>query len=754
MQRTTGESFGTRLDRINWGNYDLVVIDESHNFRNNDAFKDRETRYQKLMNKVIREGVKTKVLMLSATPVNNRFTDLKNQLALAYEGNSEILSSKLKTNCSIEEIFRSAQAAFNSWSRLPAEERTASAILESLDFDFFELLDSVTIARSRKHIETFYDTKDIGKFPTRKKPLAFRCPLTMLVDVMTFDEIYEQLSKLNLSVYAPVSYILPSRLSKYEKLYDTMVDGGRGKLRQADREKSLQSLMTTNLLKRLESSIESFRLTLKSLYNTHESMLKKISAFKVNGSITSVDDWTEAIADLEDDDDVLTGLTDDSIGGKVNVNLGDMDLPSWEHDLKADQLIIEDLLRSMEKITPPEDAKLQHLKQHIVSKIKSPINNNNRKVIVFTAFADTANYLYANLAEFLLNECAVHSSIVTGKDIPKNTLKKGFDFQGILTMFSPRSKEKALVMPQEKGEIDILIATDCISEGQNLQDCDYLINYDIHWNPVRIIQRFGRIDRIGSINDVIQLVNYWPDISLDEYINLKERVENRMVIVDVTSTGDDNVLSDRATDISYRKEQLRRLQEEVIELEDLKTGVTITDLGLNDFRMDLLGYLKEKGDLSGVPCGMHAVVPACPEIGLVPGVIFTLRNRNSSIGANLHNRLHPYYLIYIDTNGTIVNNYTQVKRLLDLARTGCKGLSEPVQSVCSRFNEETMDGRSMKRYSDLLNQAIRSMIEAKEEKDIDSLFSGTTTTALQHTIVGLDDFELVTFLIIYEGNIK
>ncbi|NLW33721.1 MAG: DEAD/DEAH box helicase family protein [Fibrobacter sp.] len=750
LQRTTGESFGTRLDRINWNNYDLVVIDESHNFRNNDAFKDRETRYQKLMNKVIRGGVKTKVLMLSATPVNNRFNDLKNQLALAYEGNSENLTSKLKTNRTIKDIFRNAQAAFNSWSKLPPEERIASAILETLDFDFFELLDSVTIARSRKHIETFYNTKNIGKFPIRKKPLAFRCPLTMLSDAMTFDEIYEQLSKLSLSVYAPVSYILPSRLVKYEEMYDTTVDGGRGKLRQADREKSLQSLMTTNLLKRLESSVESFRLTLKALYDTHESMLKKIAAFKANGRTTSISDWTENLADLEDEDDELSGLTDDSIGGKVQVNLADMDLPSWEHDLTSDQLIIEDLLNEMEKITPPDDAKLQHLIQHAVSKIKAPINNNNKKVIVFTAFADTANYLYANLSEFLLKECAVHSGRVTGKDIPKNTLKKGYDFQQILTMFSPRSKEKALIMPQEKGEIDILIATDCISEGQNLQDCDYLINYDIHWNPVRIIQRFGRIDRIGSTNDVVQLVNYWPDISLDEYINLKERVENRMVIVDVTATGDDNVLSGRATDISYRKEQLRRLQEEVIELEDLKTGVNITDLGLNDFRMDLLGYIKENGDLAGVPSGMHAVVPARPEIGLVPGVIFTLRNRDASVGVNLHNRLHPYYLIYIDSNGNIVNNYTDVKRLLDLARTSCKGLFEPVHPVCSKFNEETMDGRNMVRYSNLLNQAISSLIKAKEEKDIDSLFSGTTTTALQNTIVGLDDFELITFLVIRE----
>lgn len=752
LSRTSGESFGTPLNRINWGNYDLVVIDESHNFRNNDAYKDKETRYQKLMNKVIREGVKTKVLMLSATPVNNRFADLRNQLALAYEGDSENLSKKLKISKSIEEVFRAAQAAFTVWSKLPPEERTARAILDSLDFDFFELLDSVTIARSRKHIQTFYDTKDIGQFPERRKPLSFHCALTERSDVLGFNEIFEQLSLLKLSVYTPAAYILQSRVKKYIDLYNAQSGDKKENLSLYGREKGLQALMTTNLLKRLESSIQSFRLTLQSLHGNHANTLATIRRFTQGGGSADIADLSDVLETLDAEDDDLSMLNGGEIGGKVKISLADMDLPSWEHDLSVDLEIIDALLASMNKITPEDDAKLQHLKAHVLDKIANPINPGNKKIIIFTAFADTADYLYANLAPELLASQQLHSAKVTGTGAPKSTLKKSYDFQELLTLFSPRSKSKAQILPQEPAEIDLLIGTDCISEGQNLQDCDYLINYDIHWNPVRIIQRFGRVDRIGSPNASIQLVNYWPDISLDEYINLKERVESRMMIADVAATGDDNVLSAQANDVTYRKEQLRRLQEEVIELEDLKTGVSITDLGLNDFRMDLLNYVKSHGEPSHVPNGMHAVVSVNSSLGLEPGVIFTLRNRNPEVNVNQHNRLHPYYLVYIGRNGEVINDHTEVKRLLDLVRSGCKSRPEPISMACQSFNKETNDGRNMQLYSELLSKTIRSMIEVKEEKDLDSLFSGGKTTALTNTISGLDDFELITFLVIQEAG--
>jgi hypothetical protein len=771
LSRTGGESFGTALNRVNWGNYDLVVIDESHNFRNNDVFKDRETRYQKLMNQVVKQGVKTKVLMLSATPVNNRFTDLRNQLALAYEGDSENLTKKLRSGKStgkpVEEIFRLAQSAFNTWSKLPVEERTARAILDALDFDFFELLDSVTIARSRKHILTFYDTKDIGHFPERRKPLSYHCPITHRGDVLGFNDIFAHLSSLKLAVYAPLSYILPSRLKKYEAMYDTEVASGGGTFRQVDREQSLQALMTVNLLKRLESSVHAFRLTLRSLRANHTGTLARVAAFKQGGGSATVTDLTAALADLDPDEDDLpdTGDMDGagdnsdtsaSIGGKIKINLADMDLPRWEHELMQDLGVIDALLQSMDKVTPQEDAKLQHLQAHVLAKIAQPINPGNRKLLIFTAFADTADYLYANLAPHLLTHLGLHSAKVTGSAKPTSTLKAGYDFQELLTLFSPRSKEKAAVLPGELAEIDLLIGTDCISEGQNLQDCDYVINYDIHWNPVRIIQRFGRVDRIGSPNQTIQLVNYWPDISLDEYINLKERVESRMMIAEVTATGDDNVLSAQANDVSYRKEQLRRLQDEVIELEDLKTGVSITDLGLNDFRMDLLNCVKAHGgegrDLAHMPSGMHAVVPAQPEAGLAPGVIFTLRNRNVAVNVGDHVRqnrgLHPYYLLYISQHGEVVHDHTEVKRLLNLVRAACKGRDQPMPAACRLFNQATSEGRQMQAYSNLLGHAIRSMIEVKAEKDLDSLFTGGRTTALVNTVAGLDDFELIAFLVV------
>ncbi len=749
LLREGGESLGLRLDRINWSNYDLVVIDESHNFRNDDAFKHRETRYQRLMNRIIREGVKTKVLMLSATPVNNRFNDLKNQLALAYEGEAKVFSGKLGTTRDVNQIFRRAQAAFNVWSRLPVEERTPEAILSSLDFDFFKLLDAVTIARSRRHITTFYDVDEIGHFPERRKPLSFRSPLTERRDVIGFDEIFIQLSILKLGVYTPISYILPSRMAEYEMAYDTEVSGGGGRLRQRDREQSLRKLMTINLLKRLESSVHAFRLTLHRLQEIHLHTLASIERYQSTGQGGRIFDRSIEMEDNEPDEDVeFFDPSEEQTAGKVVIRLADMDLAAWEQDLRDDLETIQDLLCEMEKVPAPHDAKLQHLRKHILDKIASPINPGNRKVIVFTAFSDTAAYLYSQLAPALLAEHGLHSALVVGSSDPKTTLSHITDFQKILALFSPVSKEKTLLYPEVDGEIDLLIATDCISEGQNLQDCDYLINYDIHWNPVRIIQRFGRIDRIGSKNASIQLVNYWPDISLDEYIRLRERVESRMIIADVTATGDDNPLDGKSNDLSYRREQLRRLQDEVIELEDLKAGVSITDLGLNDFRMDLLHYVKANPGLERQPTGLHAVLPANPEHGLVPGVIFALRNRNDGVNIDRLNRLHPYYLVYVDLAGKPVMPHTEVKKLLDLLRVSAKPFAELISTAYSPFNERTQDGREMSAYSNLLNAAIRSIVQVKEEHDLDSLFRGQETTALTGPSSSIGDFELLAFLVI------
>ena len=751
LQRDGGMSLGVQLNKINWGNFDLVVIDESHNFRNNNAFKDRETRYQRLMERVIKSGVKTKVLMLSATPVNNRFSDLRNQLALAYEGESENLSKKLKTTKEIEEIFRRAQAAFNIWSELPPDKRTPAEILSSLDFDFFELLDSVTIARSRKHIQKYYDTKEIGSFPERLKPVSLQCPLTDRADVVGYNAIFTRLMGMEMAVYKPFAYILDSRLANYEAQYDTLVQGGISRLKQADREQSLQTLMTINLLKRLESSVAAFRITLKTLRDNLNGVLKQIDVFKKTGHAEAIDDRASAYSAEEEDED--SGEEEAScIGKKIKIDLADMDLSRWKADLDRDRAVILELLSEMEKVTPRDDTKLLRLKELIQNKVSHPLNPGNRKILIFTAFADTARYLYENLAQPLHTAQGIHVALITGAGDNACTLRKSADYQTLLTLFSPISKERAVVFPKETGEIDILIGTDCISEGQNLQDCDYLVNYDIHWNPVRIIQRFGRIDRIGSRNRQIQLVNFWPDMTLDEYINLKERVENRMVIVDVTATGDENVLSAKANDLAFRKEQLQRLRDEVIDLDDVKAGVSITDLGLNDFRMDLVNFIKANGAMENVPKGMHAIAPAVPEKGILPGVIFALRNTHNGLRNNTQNRLHPFYLVYVGMDGRIIANHEEVKRVLDLLRTASRDKSEPIPALYHPFNEETHDGRRMETYSHLLEQGIRSMIAVKEEKDIDSLFSGGGTTALQNPIRGLDDFELIAFLVIRESS--
>ena len=746
LLRASGYSMGMPLDQVNWGNYDLVVIDESHNFRNDEATQaqgEADTRYRALLNKVIRSGVRTKVLMLSATPVNNRFLDLRNQLALAYEGDSKQLSDKLGSGQTVEEIFRLAQRAFNEWKDLPLEERTPQAILDRLDFAFFELLDAVTIARSRRHITTHYDMTEIGSFPERLPPKSYRCALTARDDVPTFNEIYEQLSLLTLAVYAPLTYVHDSRMDRYG-VYDTETQ--TNVLRQQDREVSIRSLMRVNLLKRLESSVQAFRLTLGRLAESHQQTLAQIASFERGGSDTGV--WATDADEDEDEVSIPGGLS----RGQVHVAFGDMDLVSYKRDLQADLELIQTLLDGMELVTPSDDEKLQHLIRFIEQKSREPINDGNRKLLIFTAFADTAEYLYDQIAKSTLDRDGRHGALVTGSGGPKSTLGMGFDFNAVLTLFSPRSKRKAMIdrLKHEDREIDILIATDCISEGQNLQDCDTVVNYDIHWNPVRIIQRFGRVDRIGSTNERIQLVSYWPDIDLDDYINLKDRVEGRMVIVDVTGTGDDNPLTARENDMEYRREQLRKLQTEVVDLEDLRQGVGITDLGLNDFRMDLVSWVREKGTLDDAPLGMHAIVPASDT--LPPGAIFCLRNLDAAEELSRHNRLHPFYLVYVRESGETIVRHTDPKQALDLLRGAAKNRTEPDPALYRPFNEETDDGRRMEKYSDLLNDAVRSMIEAKEGRDIDSLFSAGPTTALIGEVAGLDDFELIAFIVVRDAT--
>ena len=743
LSRDKGLSNGLDLERVNWGNYDLIVIDESHNFRNGGRFDNededddfKENRYARLMNKVIRSGVKTKVLMLSATPVNNRFSDLKNQLQLAYEGKAENINDLLDTGKNIDSIFRDAQTVYSKWAKLPPEKRTTEKLVDSLSYDFFQLLDAVTIARSRSHIIKYYNTNDVGKFPERLSPVSRRPKLTDLNDAITFADIAEMLNRLNLSIYTPSLFIFESEKGNYGIDYE-----GEG-LTVDGREKGIRKLMAINLLKRLESSVNSFRLT-----------LTRIRDF-INDSITAIDKFQESgagtvdVTDFSEDFDTEDNENDPFVGRKSKINLRDMDYVSWRRDLKADLEVLELLILMLKDITPEHDTKLQQLVADLKNKFEHPINGTNKKVLIFTAFADTANYLYEQLSGRILNDCGLHTALITGSTEGKCTLPKlKCTFNDILTYFSPLSKDRDAIHPNDTREIDVLIATDCISEGQNLQDCDYLINYDIHWNPVRIIQRFGRIDRIGSKNDVIQLVNYWPDMELDDYIKLKGRVESRMKATVITSTGDDNLLSaNEKGDLEYRRNQLKKLQNEVVDIEDMDTGVNIMDLGLNEFRLDLLANLKEHPNMDLTPFGMSAVVSASELVE--PGVMYVLKNKNNGVNIDRSNLLHPFYMVYLSHTGTVICDHLSPKKLLDKMRYACKDKTEPDKALCKQFNKETRDGKNMRHYSDLLQSAIESIITVKEESDIDDFLNGVQGNLFTSEIRGLDDFELICFLVI------
>ncbi len=750
LNRTHGTSNGLDLDRLNWGNYDLVVIDESHNFRNGGKLVEnpdedtKDNRYVTLMKKVIRAGVKTKVLMLSATPVNNRFNDLKNQLALAYEGHTDYIDEKLNTTRSIDEIFKNAQRAFNTWSKWEPCDRTTENLLKMLDFDFFEVLDSVTIARSRKHIQKYYDMADIGTFPTRLKPISLRPHLTDLKKAISYNEIFEQLMLLTLTIYTPTHYILPSKMEKYAELYgDNKVNVG---FTQANREQGIRRLTAINLMKRMESSVYSFNLTLIRIKDLINSTIETIDRFdKHSGTtldLTDISDMDEFDAEDQNSNDLF------SFGKKVKIDLADMDYVSWRDTLEKDAEILELLTYMIGDITPEHDSKLQELFRVINNKITHPINGGNKKLIIFTAFADTADYLYDNVSRYVKENFGLNTAMISGSVEGRTTCPKlHADLNTVLTCFSPISKGRDLFDSIPKVDIDILIATDCISEGQNLQDCDYLVNYDIHWNPVRIIQRFGRIDRIGSKNKVIQLVNFWPDVTLDDYINLKAKVETRMKIVDMTATGDDNLLSDEEkTDLEYRKAQLKKLQDEVVDIEDMTTGISIMDLGLNEFRLDLLDYIKYHPDIDKAPFGLHSVVTANEDAPA--GVIYVLKNRSDSVNINNKNRLHPFYMVYIGNDGEVICDHLSPKEMLDKMRLLCKGKTEPIPEAYKPFNKETRDGRNMSQLSKLLGDAIASIIEVKDESDIDSFLGGGQVSFLSNEIKGLDDFELISFLVI------
>ena len=732
LSRKRGMSNGIDLKLFDWSSFDLVVIDESHNFRNGgnpDEDNESVNRYNRLLKDVVRPGVRTKVLMLSATPVNNRFYDLYNQLKIAYEGDPRRIEENLSIDRPLDSIFKDAQKAFNRWSKLDPEDRSTENLLNSLDYDFFQVLDSVTIARSRKHIEKYYGMDEVGRFPTRMKPLNFSPGITDEDVGVTFQGINGLLQQLNLEVYVPTDFLLPSKVQEYG--IDTTT------ISRAGREQGIRRLMGINLLKRLESSVYSFRKTVEKVLTRVTKTINEIDRFEKGERKIVVEENAD---DLDDDEEAFALERD------LKIKLEDMDYIEWKHYLELDKQVLTELKTAISQITPDIDKKLLTLKQCINNKVNSPINPGNRKILIFTTFSDTADYLYENLNKELKAK-GLNVAEITGTVDGRNTLIEiGGDFNDTLTWFSPKSKKRELITPDAKEEIDILIGTDCISEGQNLQDCDYCINYDIHWNPVRIIQRFGRIDRIGSTNDTIQLVNFWPDIDLDEYIDLRGRVESRMKASVLTSTGDDNVLDETEKgDLEYRKNQLQRLKDEIVDIEEMQSGVSIMDLGLNEFRVDLLDYTRVAGELDGTPYGLHAVVPSTPD--MPPGAIFILLNRVDKINQDKKNRLHPFYMVYMGIDGNVVCDHLNPKKLLDMMRYACKGKSEIYKDLCKRFNEETEDGRNMAAMSELLSESINSIVDQKEQSELDDFLSGKDSFSTIKSN-GLDDFELICFLVV------
>lgn len=746
LSRESGMSGEIRLDTVNWANYDLVVIDESHNFRNNNAHKGRLTRYQKLMQDIIKKGVKTKVLLLSATPVNNKMNDIKNQIAFITEDNDQALQKEGIE--SIEQTLRAAQAAFNRWTSLPAPKRTTEEFLNMVEQEYFQLLDLLTIARSRKHIEKYYNVKDIGSFPTRLKPISIKADVDTEQRFANMNEVNDSLESLSFSIYQPMKYVLPHKRKYYEELYDTKVKDGQSTFKQTDREYAVAALMKVNLFKRLESSIHAFRLTLEKLVGRIEGTLQTL---KLQNEQTYSEQYDDTV---ELDDEQLEAITVGS--DKVQIQLNDIDALKWAGDLHADLATLQDLLQQATQISTSRDAKLDQLAKLIQEKIENPLNPDNKKVIIFSAFADTVKYLYDHLSEQLLDK-KLHSALVVGSGVNKCTLKgvRVKDINDVLMNFSPKSKERHKVDSKRIDEIDILFATDCISEGQNLQDCDYLINYDIHWNPVRVIQRFGRIDRIGSTNTQIQLVNFWPNMELDEYINLEERVKGRMKILNTSASGEEDILdtsSKEMNDLEYRRNQLKALQNDVLNLEDVSGAISITDLTYTDFKSDLSTALKTyKKELEVAPKGLYAVVSNGDLPEAKPGVIFCFKQHKEV--AMESNSLAPYILLYVTDAGEAFIHYTHAKKILDAYRKLALDKQEPDAKVVQWFNEQTNDATDMEHYQELLKQSINIIKDKQEEVGFESLFSFGINTLQAQLDLGDDDIELISFLVVKDETV-
>lgn len=754
LSRFEGYAGNINLGSFNWSNFDLVVIDESHNFRNNTPGKEddsgeyKKSRYERLMNDIIKSGVSTKVLLLSATPVNNQLKDLRNQISLIT--GQEYSSFKDSLNIeNYSEMFRVAQLNFTQWAK--KEKRDVRDLLNSLDSAFFKLLDALTIARSRKHIKRYYNLLKIGHFPERAKPLPIYPTIDTEDMFMSYDKLNEEISAYQLSLFNPTKYLK----EEYKNLYDGKVK----QFKQSTRENFLIGMMKVNFMKRLESSINSFSISLGRTIEKIKELEKKIKEYQKNNKDPELDFDDTKIED-PDDEDLQEA---NQVGKKIKFQLAHLKLDGWLEELKKDRQQLNNLFTSAKDVTPQRDAKLADLKQIIKQKILNPTINidgkPNKKILIFTAFADTATYLYTYLKDFVFRELKTHIALVSGGSSPNETTLGEKKFQHILVNFSPISKNRSQLRGfNQNEEIDILIATDCISEGQNLQDCDYLINYDIHWNPVRIIQRFGRIDRIGSKNTQIFMLNFWPTKDLDKYIRLKNRVEARMALVDLTATAEENILNEDELkdlidkDLKYRDKQLMRLKEEILDIEDFDETISLSEFSLDDFRMELLRYIEEnKQKLEAAPFGLYSIVPPSKEYKTIePGVIFCLKQKGNFSSNEKVNPVQPYFLVYLRNDGEIRYNFVQTKQILEILQHLCVGKESVYEELCQLFNSETDQGRDMDFYSKLLKQSIQVIAATFKKRMAANLQSdrGALLLPQAHQPKYEKDFELVTWLII------
>ncbi len=782
LSREKGEAGDIDLETLNWGNYDLLVIDESHNFRNNTKAKQipgeapKQTRYERLINDIIKKGIKTKVLLLSATPVNNELSDLRNQISFIAGGDvtcdsaaDAAFAESLEIQ-SVKETTRKAQAQFTVWSKLPPKQQHSRDLLKAIGGDFFKMLDGLSIARSRKQIQQYYqeEMEQLGGFPNRPPPSSIHPPIDLEEDYLSFEKLDAEISELRLALYNPTMYLRTDLADNIKKTYLDEIYGG---FTQEGREKILISMMKVNFLKRLESSVDSFRLTLERTIDKIDGLEKSFLAFEQHQQMNPEIDYGLMTLDVLDDPE--SEDKDFTIGGKRKFHLGHIDIPKWRRDVSHDRERLQSLLNETEVITPERDAKLAKLNEKISAKLASPTTTkdgrSNRKALIFTAFADTARYLYENLRDGVQNQGS-HVALICGDGGNKTTLGNT-DYDKILTNFSPISKNrKEQELFQQDEEIDVLIATDCISEGQNLQDCDLLINYDIHWNPVRIIQRFGRIDRIGSRNAAVHLINFWPVADLDQYINVKHRVEARMALVDLSATQTDNLLEDEqlkeliSKDLLFRNQQLKRLKNEILDLEDFKDNVTLSDFSLDEFRLDLLQFLESRrAELEAANPGLYAVVPPKADIPMAQsGVIFCLRHRGKNEPATPPekdsaegiNPLGRYYLIYVLDDGTVRLTFTQPKQALNLFRDLAAGRPSALENLCDLFDTKTQNGADMKHYDNLIKKALQSIMHTFSKRALNALLSGREgklPNASESPSELEDEYELLTWLVILDG---